>query len=111
MLNLTFPTQQLFPTYPTRPAAEDDDALSAFMDALQEFFQQLWQQRTTTNRYFAAADFYFNDSNQDGTLHTESADVTEQAIAAVVKNIVQPLKREYVWDPAQHHWVLNLVPR
>jgi|SRR5215510_387631 len=111
MLNLTFPTTQLFPTYPTRPAAEDNDALSAFMDALREFFQQLWQQHTSATRYFAAAGFYVNDSNQDSMLRTESADVTEQAIAAVVKNIVQPVKREYVWDPAQNRWVLSLIPR
>jgi len=81
------------------------------MDALNEFFQHLWQQHTTTSRYFAAADFYVSDSNQDSMLRTESATVTEQAIAAVVKNIVQPVKREYVWDPAQNRWVLSLVPR
>lgn len=111
MFNFPFPTAQLFPVYPSRPTVEDDEALTAFMEALQEFFQHLVQQQASTNRYFAAADFYFNDSHQESAVRTDSAEVTEQAIAAVIKNMTQPMKQDYVWSASENKWVLVLIPR
>ena len=109
-MNLMFPTHLQFPLYPTRPVEVDEYGASAFMAALREFFQHFVQQRSTTNRYFDAAGFYLDNSNQENTVRTHSADVTEQAIAAVIKNINQPTDGQYVWDPAQNRWVLKLIP-
>ena len=111
MFNLTFPTQQVFPSYPTQPEPEDAEGLEAFFEALNDFFQHLFTQHDSTRRYFQAADFYFNDSNQESGLRTQSADVSEQAIAAVIKNIAHPTRREYVWNAAENRWVLVLLPK
>jgi hypothetical protein len=108
MLDFTFPTQLIFPMYPNGPAPEDNEALTAFLDALRAFFNQLQQQQASTSRYFSAASFYFNDGHAESTVRTESADVTQQAISAVIKNIAQPVKREYVWDANENRWVLVL---
>ena len=112
MLNLEFPTHLIFPLYPTRPLPEDNnEAFTAFLDALRAFFNQLQRQNESANRYFAATNFGFNDANQESMLRTESAEVAEQALSAVIKNIAQPVKREYVWDTNQNRWVLVLSSR
>jgi hypothetical protein len=109
-MNLVFPTHLLFPSYPTRPTEPDELGASAFFQALREFFQHLTQQRTSTGRYFDAARFYLDDSNQENVVRTNSADVTGEAIAAVIKNMNQPTDSEYVWDPVQDRWVLKSTP-
>jgi hypothetical protein len=109
-MNLLFPTQLQFPTYPTRPTEEDEAGLSAFFEALRSFFQHVVQQHTATSRYFDAADCYFENGNQESLVTAKSTDVSEQAIAAVIKNITQPTKGEYVWDAAQNCWKLKLTP-
>jgi hypothetical protein len=111
MFDLTFPSEQVFPLYPTRPELEDDPAFSAFLDALNDFFQHLFSQNASTRSYFQAAGVYFNDTNQESALRTQSADVTEQAIAAVIKNIAHPTRREYVWSAEENRWVLVLLPK
>jgi hypothetical protein len=109
-MNLIFPTHLPFPSYPTRPTEEDEAGVSAFFEALREFFQHLVRQNTSTRRYFDAAGFYFDNDNQESAVRTRSADVTEEAIAAVIKNITPPTECQYVWDPAQNCWVLKLTP-
>jgi len=109
-MNLIFPTHLPFPLYPTPPTEEDEAGASSFFEALREFFQHLLRQHATTSRYFDAANFYFNDSNQESLVRARSADVTQEAIAAVIKNITNPTKGEYVWDSAQNRWVLKLTP-
>jgi hypothetical protein len=109
-MNLIFPTQLSFPSYPVRPTEEDDAVRSAFLQALAEFFQHLVRQHTSTRRYFEAADFHFDSSNQESQARARSADSTQEAISFVIRNITQPAKGEYVWDPAQNRWVLKLIP-
>ncbi len=109
-MNLVFPTQLQFPLYPTRPTEEDEAGLSAFFEALRAFFQHVVQQHSATSRYFDAADFYLESGNQESMVTAQSTDVTAEAIAAVIKNITQPTKGEYVWDPAQNCWKLKLTP-
>jgi len=109
-MNLLFPTQLQFPMYPTRPTEEDEAGASAFLEALREFFQHVVRQHTATSRYFDAADFYFDNGNKESVVTARAADVSEQAIASVIKNMTQPTKGEYVWDAAQNCWVLKLTP-
>ena len=109
-MNLTFPTPQMFPIYPTPPIEDDEAASMAFLEALRDFFQHLLTQHDSTQRYFDAARFYFSDSNQEGMLKTQAVEVTQQAIAAVIKNMTQPARTEYVWDSARNCWVLKRVP-
>lgn len=109
-MNLIFPTHSSFPLYPVRPVAEDEVASSSFFEALREFFQHLLRQHTSTRRYFEAAEFYFDSSNQESVDRTRSANATQEAIAYVIQNITQPTKGEYVWDPEQNRWVLKLTP-
>jgi hypothetical protein len=111
MFNLTFPSPQVFPTYPTRPEVEDELSLAAFFDSLNDFFQHLFSQHTSTRTYFQAAELYFNDTNQESGLRTQSASVNEQAIAAVIKNITHPTRREYVWNATEQRWVMVLLPK
>ncbi|HEX2271060.1 MAG TPA: hypothetical protein VHH35_16060, partial [Pyrinomonadaceae bacterium] len=101
-MNLIFPTQLPFPLYPVRPVEEDEVAASSFLDALREFFQHLMQQHTTTRRYFEAAEFHFDSSNQESQDRVRSADATQEAITFVIQNITQPTRGEYVWDPEQN---------
>jgi hypothetical protein len=108
-MNLIFPTYTPFPSYPTRPTEEDEAAATAFLQALFEFFRHLQQQHTSTTRYFDAAHYYFDQSNQESTERTQSAGVTQEAISAVIKNIHRPSIGEYVWVSAQNCWVLILV--
>lgn len=108
-MNLIFPTQSTFPLYPVRPTEEDELAATSFLDALREFFQHLLRQHTNTSRYFDAAAFYFDSSNQESHDRVCSADATQEAITFVIKNITQPTKGEYVWDPEQNRWVLKLT--
>jgi hypothetical protein len=109
-MNLEFPTCLPFPLYPTPPTEEDEAGASAFLEAFRDFLNHLFEQHTTTCRYFNAASFYFDDSNQESTGRSRSAEVTQEAIAAVIKNISHPAKGEYVWDAAQNCWVLKLTP-
>jgi hypothetical protein len=109
-MNLTFPTHLLFPSYPTRPTEEDEAVVSAFLESLREFFQHLVRQHTSTRRYFDAAEFYFDNSNQESMVRTRSADATQEAMAAVIKNITPPTECHYVWDSVQNCWVLKLTP-
>jgi hypothetical protein len=109
-MNLIFPTQLSFPSYPIRPTEEDGAGGSAFFEALREFFQHLLRQHATTRRYFEAAEFYFDSSNKEKLVRARSADATQEAITFVIKNITQQTKGEYVWDPAQNRWVLKLTP-
>jgi hypothetical protein len=109
-MRLIFPTQLSFPLYPVRPTEEDEVASASFLDALREFFQHLLRQHTTTSRYFKAAEFYFDSSNQESQDRVRSADATQEAISYVIQNITQPTKGEYVWDPEQNRWVLKLTP-
>jgi hypothetical protein len=108
-MSLTFPTLPPLPFYPTRPAEGDEESASAFLAALRDFFQHLFQQHATTRRYFDAAGFYCNDANRDSVLRTESQDLSQQAISAVIKNIVPLTKREYVWDAAEQRWVWRSI--
>lgn len=109
-MNLIFPTQLSFPTYPAAPVEEEEAARSAFLEALAEFFQHLFQQHSSTRRYFQAAEFYFDSSNREAQDRTHSADATQQAISFVIQNITPPTQGEYVWDPAQNCWVLKVTP-
>jgi hypothetical protein len=109
-MNLIFPTQLSFPLYPVQPTEEDEAAGSAFLEALREFFQHLLRQHTSTRRYFEAAEFYFDSSNQENLDRTRSANTTQEAIAFVIQNITQQTRGEYVWDPEQNRWVLKLTP-
>jgi hypothetical protein len=109
-MNLIFPTQLSFPLYPVRPTEEDETSNTTFFQALSEFFRHLLQQHTSTRRYFQAAEFHFNSSNQEDQVRTSSADVTQEAISHVIQNITQPVKGEYVWDASQNRWVLKLTP-
>lgn len=109
-MNLIFPTQSPFPLYPTLAPEADDAAMAAFFDALRNFFRSLMQQHASTRRYFDAAGFYCNDANRDSSVRTQSQDVAQEAISAVIKNIVPPTRREYVWDPNQQRWVLQTIP-
>ena len=109
-MNLEFPTYLPFPLYPTHPTEEDEAGANAFLEALNDFLSHLFQQHTTTRRYFDAASVHFDDSNQESTGRSRSAEVTQEAIAAVIKNITQSTKGEYVWDPAQNCWILKLTP-
>ena len=112
MSTIDFPTQLIFPLYPTRPGPEDsNETFTAFLDALRAFVNQLQRQNESTNRYFSATNFHFNDANQESTLRQESAEVAEQALSAVIQNIAQPVKREYVWDANENRWVLVLLSR
>jgi hypothetical protein len=109
-MSLTFPTFTPLPQYPARPSEADDPTMPAFLEALRDFFQQLFQQHATTRRYFDAAGFYCADVNTDSTVRAESQDVAHEAISAVIKNIVRPTKSEYVWDPINRCWVLQSIP-
>jgi hypothetical protein len=108
-MSLTFPTLPPLPFYPTRPVEGDDEATTAFLAALRDFFQHLFQQHATTRRYFDAAGFYCNDANRDSAVRTESQDLSHEAISAVIKNIVPVTKRDYVWDSAQQCWVIRTI--
>jgi hypothetical protein len=106
---LNFPTFSPLPLYPTAPTEGDEAALNEFFNALRNFFEQLFHQHTTTRRYFEAAGFYCNDANSDNTSRTQSQAVAQEAISAVIRNIVPHTKREYVWDAAQQRWVWQSV--
>ena len=110
-MNLEFPTHLPFPLYPTRPTEEDEAGANAFLEALRRLLSAT---SSSSTRPLAAISmppvFYFDDSNQESTGRSRSAEVTQEAIAAVIKNITQPTKGEYVWDPAQNCWVLKLTP-
>ena len=109
-MNLIYPTQLSFPLYPSQPTEPDEVAASSFLEALREFFQHLLQQHTSTRRYFQAAEFYFDSSNQESQVRTNSANATQEAISHVIQNITPPTKGEYVWDPSQNRWVLKSIP-
>jgi predicted HD phosphohydrolase len=109
-MNLIFPTRLSFPLYPVQPTEQDEASGSAFLEALRDFFQHILRQHTSTRRYFQAAEFYFDSSNQESHVRTSSADAAQEAISAVIQNITQPTKGEYVWDPSQNRWVLKLTP-
>jgi hypothetical protein len=109
-MNLVFPTFLEFPIYPVRPTENDDDAVAAFMEALRDFFQHFVRQNTNTRRYYDAVNFYFDVSDQENLDRRESAHVSQQAIAAVIKNIRYPVREEYVWDPNRNCWVLKTIP-
>ena len=109
-MSLIFPTYLPFPLFPVRPPEGGDEAEAAFFDALREFLEQLQHQHAAAGRYFEAAGFLQADSSQDDSIRTRSENVSEEAISAVIKNIEQPLKREYVWDATQGRWILRLIP-
>ena len=109
-MNLIYPTQLPFPSYPVRPTEEDEAGTTTFLEALAEFFKHLLQQHTNTRRYFEAAEFYFDSTNRESQDRTRSADVSQEAISFVIQNITRPTKGEYVWDPVQNRWVLKLTP-
>jgi hypothetical protein len=109
-MNLQFPTFLPFPLYPTRPTEGDEAGATSFLEALNDFLHHLFQQHTSTRHYFDAAGFYFNDSNQENADRSRSAEVSQEAISAVIKNITHPAKGEYVWDAAKNCWVLKLTP-
>jgi hypothetical protein len=109
-MNLIFPTPFLFPRYPTPPTAGDDAAAKAFFDALKEFFQDFVEQCDESHRYFEAANFYANDGQQENLNRSLSEDVSAEAITAVIRNLVQPTKRELVWDTTQGRWVIKFIP-
>lgn len=109
-MNLIFPTQLSFPMYPTPPVEQEEAGTSSFLEALAEFFQHLLRQHSSTRRYFQAAEFYFDSSNQESQIRSRSADAAQEAITSVIQNITRPTKGEYVWDPAQNCWVLKVTP-
>ncbi|HET6976029.1 MAG TPA: hypothetical protein VFI24_06885 [Pyrinomonadaceae bacterium] len=109
-MNLIFPTQLPFPTYPVPPTEQGEEGASSFLEALAQFFQHLLQQHASTRRYFQAAEFYCQSANQENQDRTQSADASQQAITFVIQNIIRPTRGEYVWDPAQNRWVLRVTP-
>ena len=106
----TFPTPETFLMYPARPTEDGEAAFAAFLEALGGFFQGMHQQQATTNRYYQAVNFCFDDSNQEGLLRTHCANVGEEAIASVIKNIAPPTRCEYVWDHTHQQWTLRRIP-
>ena len=109
-MNLDFPTQVPFPSNPTRPLDDDGAGASAFLGAIGDFLNHLSEQQTTTPPTLDAAGPGLDHGNQESICGGLSAEIHQEAITAVIRNIARLTKDEYVWDPVQYRWIIRVIP-